>query len=267
MPRKKSSKTTESVASVKKVSGGGNGKKISVERINDIVDIIHTFSEEVHLEIYNMLKKYIPTTDFTSNNNGVYLNICSLSPYVLGELEKFVIFCKKNNEELVKREKECDEARKNLLKDNDVDDSDNDTDSDNDDDDSEKNKKKNGNSDNNIGGGAELSLVTNGKKGKKKKDDIKLHGATVSLYQAKSKFTGLQARIIKQHKVGNKGDFSGESGVGVNLETSSIKSTTTKSSDGGSAASTKKKGKAIVKGATVKTRRAAAKKNVKKLMK
>ena len=118
-------------------------------------------------------------------------------------------------------------------------------------------------------GGAEISLVGDNRGGgkggsKKKKEDIKLYGATVSLNQSKSKFTGLHARIIKQHKIGNKGDFSGESGVGVNLETASVLS--------GGSASKKDKGTGTKRGSTaavkknVKTRRAASKKNVKKLM-
>ena len=82
-------------------------------------------------------------------------------------------------------------------------------------------------------------------------------GAKIALHKTKNKFSGLQAKIIKQHKAGNKGDFSTEGGVGIG-ETASTHS--------GTSGDTKMSKSKSANG-SIKNKRAAAKRNVKKLMK
>lgn len=279
MPRKKIVKASASSFDKKNVVKAPKVTKVrpSVSRLKELVGIIETFNEDVHIEIFQMMKKYMSSKEFTPNDNGVYFNLCSINDDGLIELDNFVIFCKKNNEELMKREKECEAVRKNLISESGSSDSvEKDTDTDVEDIEggnilslSDENNvslvNNSGNTDDLIGKDEgdtkEGIVVVKGKKKRNdaKKKDIDLAGAKVSLHKTKSKFTGLKAKIIKQHKTGNKGDFTSE-GSGVNLsamagDNGSVKSEVSGSSKGNKASS------------TIKSKRAAAKRNVKKLMK
>lgn len=267
MPRKKVVKAKKSET----VENTGGGRPNNT-RIKELVNVIETFNEDVHTEIFEMLKKYMSAKEFTANTNGVYINLCSLSDDVLIKLEQFVVFCKKNNEELLKREKEYDEVRKNLITDkSEIGESSDEISGSDSDAEGGGNKKSvlNVEGDSNIKVVADSGNVNEGgksggtgkvrkKRGEStKKNDIDLAGAKVALHKTKNKFSGLQAKIIKQHKVGNKGDFSAEGGVVIG-ESSSVHSGTSGDT---------KTSKSKSKNSNIKNKRAAAKRNVKKLMK
>lgn len=228
-----------------------SGKRPSNAKIKELVNMIATFSDEVHIEIFEILKKYMTNKEYTSNNNGVYINLCVLNDEVLIKLEKFVAFCRKNNEELIKREKEYEEARKNLhLKKDSVLDEDKDgvkSCAKNEESNSEINTSDNTNSKSSKSSNNVTSKGVKGKKGTNV--DIDLKGANVALHKTKNKFTGLHAKIIKQHKAGNKGELNsdGNGVLGTAGETASV---------GSSEAITN----------TIKKKKLAAKKSVKKLM-
>ena len=162
-------------------------------KIQQMVDNIGTFSEDVHLEIFQMLKKYMTKDEFTVNSNGVFINMKILSDDVLLKLEKFVNFCKENNESLKKREKEYEEVRKNIVNNNVESEETHDITIDNT---ILDNSILN---DTNLIDSVSLKNISDNKKNCKI-NDIELTGAYIPLHQNKNKFTGIQAKIIKDYK-------------------------------------------------------------------
>ena len=47
-------------------------------------------------------------TKYTTNNNGIFVNICNLKPITILEITQFLIFSEKNNKLVDKEEEERD---------------------------------------------------------------------------------------------------------------------------------------------------------------
>lgn len=63
-----------------------------------LVEKIGTLSKEAHIEIFFLLKKYVP--EYTLTRNGAFFNVNQLPDPVLIELKDLVEFCSKNEENL-----------------------------------------------------------------------------------------------------------------------------------------------------------------------
>ena len=78
------------------------------------------FSDEVkHLtknemeEVYRMLKTF--KAEFSENSNGVFFDVSKLPAEVFSELQKFMVFCKKNREDFSVHEEEYRKAQEALV--------------------------------------------------------------------------------------------------------------------------------------------------------
>jgi hypothetical protein len=78
------------------------------------------FSEEVKLltknemeEVYRILKA--AKAEYSENSNGVFFDASKLPAEIFSELQKFMIFCKKNREEFTAREEEYRRAQDALV--------------------------------------------------------------------------------------------------------------------------------------------------------
>jgi hypothetical protein len=78
------------------------------------------FSEEVKLltknemeEIYRILKA--AAAEYSENSNGVFFDVSKLPAEIFGELQKFMVFCKKNRDEFTAREEEYRKAQDALV--------------------------------------------------------------------------------------------------------------------------------------------------------
>lgn len=64
-------------------------------------DAIKTFEKSQHIELLKIIKRH--TTDYTKNTNGIFVNLKDLSTEALCEIQQFVEYIQKTNEELQKR--------------------------------------------------------------------------------------------------------------------------------------------------------------------
>jgi len=65
-----------------------------------VAEKVTALSKDAHLEIFFLLKKH--GAKYTSNHNGMFFNINSISNDVLNRLEKLVEFCHQNEKNLAK---------------------------------------------------------------------------------------------------------------------------------------------------------------------
>lgn len=78
------------------------------------------FSEEVKLltknemeEIYRILKE--AKAEYSENSNGVFFDASKLPAEIFEEIQKFMVFCKKNRDEFTLREEEYRKAQDALV--------------------------------------------------------------------------------------------------------------------------------------------------------
>ncbi len=77
-------------------------KRILLDKIN------HLGSTE-HLEILKILEEY--SISCTSNNNGVFFNLTSITNDCLKKIEDFVLYCSENKQELDEYDKKLQECK------------------------------------------------------------------------------------------------------------------------------------------------------------
>jgi len=78
------------------------------------------FSEEVKLltknemeEVYRILKA--AKAEYSENSNGVFFDVSKLPAEIFSELQKFMVFCKKNRDEFTIREEDYRRAQDALV--------------------------------------------------------------------------------------------------------------------------------------------------------
>lgn len=73
---------------------------LSLLEIKNRIDNLH---ENEFIEIFKIIK--YNNEKFTTNNNGIFINICNLKPVSINEITKFLIFSENNNKLIKKEEK------------------------------------------------------------------------------------------------------------------------------------------------------------------
>ena len=72
----------------------------------EIKNIIDDLYETEMVEIFKIIKDN--KEKYTTNNNGIFINISNIKPITITEISKFLIFSEKNNKLLDKEEEERD---------------------------------------------------------------------------------------------------------------------------------------------------------------
>jgi hypothetical protein len=65
-----------------------------------LVEKIATLSKEAHIEIFFLLQKHVPASDYTLTRNGAFFIVNQLSDSVMLQLRDLVDFCSQNEENL-----------------------------------------------------------------------------------------------------------------------------------------------------------------------
>lgn len=71
------------------------------EKYTEIVSLknkIDNLPKENHVEILKIIQKH--NTNFTENNNGIFVNMMDMSPVVLSEINDFVNYLNTQNSEI-----------------------------------------------------------------------------------------------------------------------------------------------------------------------
>ena len=76
----------------------------TVFTLSEIKNRINDLYETEMVEIFNIIKDN--REKYTTNNNGIFINISNLKPNTIDEITKFLIFSLKNNKLLDKEEEE-----------------------------------------------------------------------------------------------------------------------------------------------------------------
>jgi len=74
--------------------------------LSEIKNRIDNLYETELIEIYKIIKGN--KEKYTTNNNGIFVNICNLKPITITEITQFLIFSEKNNKLVDKEEEERD---------------------------------------------------------------------------------------------------------------------------------------------------------------
>ena len=80
---------------------------VSIDTILSLIEIknrIDNLHENEFIEIFKIIKSN--NEKFTTNSNGIFINICNLKTISINELTKFLIFSENNNKLIKKEEKE-----------------------------------------------------------------------------------------------------------------------------------------------------------------
>jgi hypothetical protein len=75
--------------------------KLSLSEIKNRIDNLY---ETELIEIFKIIKDN--KEKYTTNNNGIFINICNIKPVTLTEITNFLIFSEKNNKLIDKEEEE-----------------------------------------------------------------------------------------------------------------------------------------------------------------
>jgi len=75
--------------------------KLSLSEIKNRIDNLY---ENELIEIFKIIKDN--KEKYTTNNNGIFINICNIKPITLTEITNFLIFSEKNNKLIDKEEEE-----------------------------------------------------------------------------------------------------------------------------------------------------------------
>jgi len=74
--------------------------------LSEIKSRVDNLYETELIEIYKIIKNN--KEKYTTNNNGIFVNICNLKPITIKEITQFLIFSEKNNKLVDKEEEERD---------------------------------------------------------------------------------------------------------------------------------------------------------------
>ena len=74
--------------------------------LSEIKTRVDNLYETELIEIYKIIKSN--KEKYTTNNNGIFVNICNLKPITILEITQFLIFSEKNNKLVDKEEEERD---------------------------------------------------------------------------------------------------------------------------------------------------------------
>ena len=77
--------------------------KLTLSEIKNRIDNLY---ETELIEIFKILKSN--KEKYTTNNNGIFVNICTLKPITITEITQFLIYSEKNNKLIDKEEEERD---------------------------------------------------------------------------------------------------------------------------------------------------------------
>lgn len=72
--------------------------------LTEIKNRIDNLYENEYVEIFKIIKSN--NEKFTTNNNGIFINVSNLKPITINEITKFLIFSENNNKLIKKEEKE-----------------------------------------------------------------------------------------------------------------------------------------------------------------
>lgn len=75
------------------------------EKYTEIVSLknkIDNLSNDNHVEILKIIQKH--NTNFTENNNGIFVNMMDMTPVVLSEINYFISYLNTQNNEIEKFE-------------------------------------------------------------------------------------------------------------------------------------------------------------------
>jgi hypothetical protein len=81
----------------------------SSQEKRQLVKCVNELQLTEHVEIFKIINKN--ETMYSKNNNGVFINISTISDEMLEEINSFIIFCLKNKEELDAYEKKMQECK------------------------------------------------------------------------------------------------------------------------------------------------------------
>lgn len=81
----------------------------SSQEKRQLVKCVNELQLTEHIEIFKIISKN--ETTYSKNNNGVFINISSLSEEMLEEINSFIVFCLKNKKELDAYEKKMQECK------------------------------------------------------------------------------------------------------------------------------------------------------------
>ena len=78
-----------------------------------LLEKIHTLSSTEHEEIFNIIQRISENASitYTSNKNGIFFNLSTLSDDILREIDVFVNFCHSNKKNLDEYEKQLQECK------------------------------------------------------------------------------------------------------------------------------------------------------------
>lgn len=74
-------------------------RPVSLDQRKNVAEKVKSLSKDAHLEIFFLLKD--SGTRYTSNHNGIFFNINSISDKMFNRLERLVDFCYENEKKLV----------------------------------------------------------------------------------------------------------------------------------------------------------------------
>ena len=74
--------------------------------LSEIKNRIENLYENEMVEIFKIIKDN--REKYTTNNNGIFINICNLKPVTITEITQFLIFSEKNNKLIDKEEEDRD---------------------------------------------------------------------------------------------------------------------------------------------------------------
>lgn len=85
---------------------------VNYERCKELVKAVENLSKTEVEELFKMIHK--KTTNYTRNNNGIFINLAWVHENILEEMEKYVQFCTSSRIELKKYESICDVLNNNI---------------------------------------------------------------------------------------------------------------------------------------------------------
>jgi hypothetical protein len=74
---------------------------------------IESLDKTHHLEIFKIFKKH--SIPFSENKNGIFINIAKLEKKVLKDIEKFLTYISKQENELISVEQQKNEYKQNFF--------------------------------------------------------------------------------------------------------------------------------------------------------
>ena len=154
----------------------------STQAKRELVDKIALLSKDEHLEIFKIIKKN--TSKFSENTNGIFINLSVLDDLILNDINKFLIFCYQNQQNLEHKEDIMNNEIKKIF---------------------EKQEEQEGQEENKIKIITHKIIVEHEEESEDEEEEVELDdskGSKISLKRQRPKYSGIKARLIKNYSDG-----------------------------------------------------------------